>query len=166
VGRYDYRRAIPRWARELPEAEDTWRRINELLYDGWQPAAVRRELNIPDSKKASLELYANKYRYRRVLAPVSRLREELARGTAALAPDTVKLLRMVVEQSLSPGAELDRINRSAALIGKFIVLVENMGRSAEEQEAKREQADSGQTAAVDPGDALRRMCELYGIKLG
>jgi hypothetical protein len=45
-------------------------------------------------------------------------------------------------------------------------LVENMGRSAEEQEAKREHAESGQTAAVDPGDALRRMCELYGIKLG
>jgi hypothetical protein len=73
---------------------------------------------------------------------------------------------MVVEQSLSPGAELDKINRSAELLGKFMHLVENMGRSAEEQEAKREDAESGKTAAVDPGDALRRMCELYGIKLG
>jgi hypothetical protein len=56
---------IPRWAQEF--GAETWERIGELLYDGWRPCDVRRELDLPSRTKRSLEECAKKYRHRRVL---------------------------------------------------------------------------------------------------
>ena len=155
---------IPRWAKEL--GETTWSRINALLHDGWQPRAVARELGITESKLSSLTVHARKYRYRRILAPVSRLRECLAEGTAAITPDTIKLLRVAVEQSLSPGVDLDKINRTAEVLSKFMAAVEQMGQRAEASERERQRDESSTGERIDLDETLRRMFDKYNIRLG
>ena len=153
---------IPRWAVDL--GEDAWERINTLLYDGWQPRAVARELGIPEGKLSSLTVHARKYRYRRILAPVSRLRECLAEGTAAITPDTIKLLRVAVEQSLSPGVDLDKINRTAEVLSKFMAAVEQMGQRAEAGERERQRDESSTGVRIDPDEILRRILDKYDIR--
>jgi len=134
--------AIPRWVRTAAEAIGSdaatlLERINELLYDGYQPAAVMSELGIPEQQERSLEIYGRKYSHRRILAPIARLREVLAEGVMALSPKTVELLRLVVEQGLSPECSENKRNRSAEVIGKFAELMLAEGRKAEDREAEK-----------------------------
>src|SRR3972149_3132959 len=101
---------IPRWVVKAAEAA-SWdpavllTQIDELLYDGWQPSKVRAKLEIPEQQERSLEQYATKYRYRRVLAPRPGVREPRGGGAEPLSRDCVKLFGLVMQQSLAEGTD-------------------------------------------------------------
>ena len=149
---------MPRWAEEL--GAETWQRINELLYEGWQPAAVRRELDIPDSKKRSLEVHARKYRHRRILAPLARLNELLAGGAESIGPDYLTLLRMVIEQGLT---DETKCVRTAAVLGKFFGKILEVGAKQEEEAERRDRESRRQTVMANPQEAVRALLEMYGV---
>lgn len=151
---------IPRWAHGL--GDETWERINELLYEGWQPSAVRKELRIPDRHKRSLELYARKYRHRRVLAPLARLSEVLASGMEGLGPDFVTLLRLCLEQALSNTKVQPRM---AAVLGKIIGKMLDIGADKEEAEATREREQRKQEITGDAAEAMRQLLAHYDVHL-
>ncbi len=148
---------IPRWVEDLRPG--TLERINELLYNGWQPSAVRRELELPESKRRSLEIHARKYRHRRVLAPLARLNELLAGGAEAIGPDYLKLLGMVIEQALTD--ETKRV-RTAGVLGKFFGKIMEVGAKHQEAEERRER-DAKRPAISDPQEVVRQLLEMYGV---
>ena len=149
----------PLWARKL--SQKTWERVNELLYEGWQPAAVRRELKIPARHKRSLELYARKFRSRRVLAPLARLSELIAGGVEQLGPDFLKLLRLATEQALSnPKMQA----RMAAVLSKFMAGMLKLGAETQEAESKREREEQSQQVTSDAAETMRRMLADYGVR--
>ena len=150
---------IPRWAKPL--GEKTWGRIKELLYDGWQPRAVMRDLKLPESKLRSLTLLARKYRYRRVIAPVSRLREALAGGVAAMGTDTLKLLQMAIQQGLTDEKKSARV---AQMLGEFVDRVERLAQRAEEAEARQKREETGDSK-TDAIAAFREAVRSVGIVL-
>jgi len=147
----------PRWASELSTEE--WGRLNDLLYEGWQPAAVRRELQIADNKKRSLEQYARRFRNRRILAPVGKLAEMIANGSVELGPDFLRLLRMVIEQGLS---DEHKSQRAAATLGKFFGKVLEVGARTEAAETERER-DNREQGTLDAAAAMKRMLADYGV---
>ena len=150
---------IPRWAEPL--GEETWGRINELLYEGWQPRAVLRELKLPANKRSSLTVLARKYRYRRIIAPVSRLREALADGVAGMGNDTVKLLQMAVQQGLTDETKSARV---AQILGEFVDRVEAIAQRAEKTELEKKRAEAGKPQG-DPMAAFRDAVRGLGIVL-
>lgn len=155
---------IPRWASDL--GPETWERVNELLYEGWQPAAVRHALDIPEIKKRSLEKYAERYRHRRIMAPVTRLAELLAGGALEMGPDFLKLLNMVVSQGLSGGDDARRSQRAAAILAKFMATLLKMGAEHETAEIERQRQEAGEGARgrVDPAEIMRKVLAEYGVK--
>ena len=148
--------AIPQWA--LPLGGEVWERINELLYEGWQPAAVMRELKLPHNKKRSLEVHARRYRNRRILAPLARLNELLAGGAEGIGPDYLKLLRMVVDQALT---DEKKGIRAAAILGKFFGKIIEVGAKHEAIEAEREKETRG---AADPQEVVAQILAMYGLE--
>jgi hypothetical protein len=146
----------PRWAADLSDLG--WERVNELLYDGWQPAAVHRELGLPDSKLRSLQQYARRFKHRRILAPVSKLSELLAAGSLELGPDFLKVLRVTIDQGLS---DPDKTQRTAAVVGKVIGKVLEIGAQQEEAEQRREREER-RPDKVDVAEAMRELLSHYG----
>jgi hypothetical protein len=147
----------PRWAKEL--GAETWARINELLYEGHQPAAVATAVELPESKRRSLQLHARKYRHRRVLAPLARLTELLAAGTLDLGPQFMEVLRLAVEQGLT---DESKTHRTAAIVGKLFGKLLEVGAKHEEREAQREREDK-KPDKVDSQEVVREVMALYGI---
>jgi hypothetical protein len=155
---------IPRWVKTAGEAIGSdaaalFEQVNQLLYDGNQPAAVMRELGIPEQQERSLELHARKFSHRRILAPIARMREVLAEGVMALTPQTVKLLQLVVEQGLNPTCSEDKRSRSAEVIGKFSELMLKESRKVEERQAVGE----GRGNEVIERSAHEAVVEIRGI---
>ena len=158
---------IPRWlvnAAEGAQREpgELWERINALLRDGWQPAAVRRELSIPEQQERSLEELGRKYRYRRVIAPMSRLRETLSAGAASMGPNVVKLFGMVLAQALSPDTEENKRQRAADILVDFLAHVERIGQRAEESEREQDASPTGPTENAE--QMLNRIArDVFGL---
>jgi hypothetical protein len=150
---------IPRWAGEL--GQETWDRINELLYDGWQPAAVRRELKIPETHKRSLEMYARKFSHRIVLAPLARLTETLASGCADLGPEFIRLLRLCVNQAMTNPKAQPRV---AAILGRIMGKILEIGAGKEEAQARREEQRQREHIGRDYAEAMRRILADYGVR--
>lgn len=131
---------IPRWVTRAAEAVG-WEphvllgQIDELLYDGWQPSAVRRKLEIPEQQERSLEQYATKYRYRRVIAPMTRIRESLVGGAEAVSKDCVKLFGLVLSQALSADVDEGKRQRAAEIMLEYMDRVERIGQRTETLDA-------------------------------
>jgi hypothetical protein len=166
------RSAMPTWVKRAAEANGSepgilLERINELLYDGYQPSAVMSELGIPEQQERSLEVYARKYSHRRILAPVARLREALAEGVAALSPKTLDLLRLVVEQGLSPECSESKRSRSAEVIGKFCeLMLGEAGKAEASDEATKGRADEGKVVERLSDEAMAQIRGIYGLPAG
>jgi len=152
---------IPRWANEL--GQEKWARIKELLYEGWQPAAVRRELDIPEKKKRSLEQFAGRYRHRRIMAPLTRLAEMLAGGALSMGPDYLRILGLVVSQGLSTDDESKR-QKAAAILSKFMGKVMQIGAEHEAAEAERQQEERTTDERLDASAVMRQVLDRYGVQ--
>ena len=107
---------IPRWAKELGKGK--WQSLNDLLYEGWRPSDVMRRLKLPASKKRSLEECAKKYRHRRILAPLSKMRELVVRGATEAGPEAMTALPLSIASippRSNPSAMLGQTTASAPL---------------------------------------------------
>lgn len=160
-------KAIPRWVARAAEAVG-WEprvlldQIDELLFDGWQPSAVRRKLEIPEQQERSLEQYAAKYRYRRVLAPMARIREALTAGADAVSKDCVRLFGMVLSQALSDGVDEGKRQRAAEIMLEYMDRVERIGQRTEAMDAADKSKPSGPSENVE--DMLRRVArDIFGV---
>jgi len=143
--------------------------IDELLYDGWQPAKVRSKLEIPEQQERSLEQYATKYRYRRVIAPMTRIREALVAGAEPLSKDCVKLFGLVMQQALSEGTEDGKRQRAAEIMLEYMDRVERIGQRTEtlSKEADASEARQSGGPAESAEEMLRRVAhifDIYGIR--
>lgn len=139
--------------------------IDELLYDGWQPSAVRRKLEIPEQQERSLEQYAVKYRYRRVLAPMARVREALVGGADSVSKDCVKLFGLVLSQALSEGVDEGKRQRAAEIMLEYMDRVERIGQRTETLDAAGKANESKPIENVE--DMLRRVArDIFGVERG
>ena len=160
---------IPRWVVKAAEALSCepavlLGQIDELLYDGWQASKVRAKLALPEQQERSLEQYATKYRYRRVIAPMTRIREELVGGAEPLSKDCVKLFGLVMQQALCGGDEGKR-QRAAEIMLEYMDRVERIGQRAE---TRNEKLDADQTRTGGPAESaeemLRRVArDIFGV---
>jgi len=140
--------------------------IDELLYDGWQPSKVRAKLEIPEQQERSLEQYAVKYRYRRVIAPMTRIREELVHGAEPLSKDCVKLFGLVMQQALAEGTDEGKRQRAAEIMLEYMDRVERIGQRAE---SLGEQLEAQQSKTAGPAESaeemLRRVArDIFGVE--
>lgn len=137
--------------------------IDELLYDGWQPSAVRRKLEIPEQQERSLEQYAVKYRYRRVIAPMARIRESLVSGAEGVSKDCVKLFGLVLSQALSDGVDEGKRQRAAEIMLEYMDRVERIGQRTETLDAAENKPS---TAPVENAEEmLRRVArDIFGVE--
>lgn len=155
---------IPRWAKEL--GQETWERINELLYEGWRPCDVMRELHIPEKKKGSLIQHGKKYRHRRILAPLLLLREQIVQGALELAPDTRTAMRIVIAEAINRDTESHRRQRATSTMLQVFELAEKIGRAAEEAEGDRKRDEDEREQKIDVNEAVRRVLERYSVDGG
>jgi len=164
--------AIPVWVTRAAEAAG-WEpgillgQIDELLYDGWQPAKVRSKLEIPEQQESSLEHYARKYRYRRVIAPMTRIREALVGGAEPLSKDCVKLFGLVMQQALSEGTDEGKRQRAAEIMLEYMDRVERIGERAETLSEKASANETKQSTgtAESAEDMLRHVAnDIYGLE--
>ena len=140
--------------------------IDELLYNGWQPAKVRSKLEIPEQQERSLEQYATKYRYRRVIAPITRIREALVAGAEPLSKDCVKLFGLVMQQALSEGTEDGKRQRAAEIMLEYMDRVERIGQRTEtlSKEADASEARQSGGPAESAEEMLRRVArDIFGV---
>jgi hypothetical protein len=164
--------AFPLWVTRAAEAAGLepgvlMGQIDELLYDGWQPAKVRSKLEIPEQQERSLEEYAKKYRYRRVIAPMTRIREALVAGAEPLSKDCVKLFGLVMQQSLAEGTDEGKRQRAAEIMLEYMDRVERIGQRAEilSEKADANEAKQSGGPAESAEDMLRRVRrDVYGIE--
>ncbi len=163
--------SFPKWVVKAAEAVG-WEpgvllgQIDELLYDGWQPSKVRSKLEIPEQQERSLEQYAVKYRYRRVIAPMTRIREELVGGAEPLSKDCVKLFGLVMQQALSEGTDEGKRQRAAEIMLEYMDRVERIGQRAETLNVELE-AQQSKTAgpAESAEEMLRRVArDIFGVE--
>jgi len=141
--------------------------IDELLYDGWQPAKVRSKLEIPEQQERSLEEYAKKYRYRRVIAPMTRIREALVGGAEPLSKDCVKLFGLVMQQALSEGTDEGKRQRAAEIMLEYMDRVERIGQRAETLSEKADATETKQSSgpAESAEEMLRRVRrDVFGLE--
>ena len=162
---------IPRWVVKAAEALSCepavlLGRIDELLYDGWQASKVRAKLEIPEQQERSLEQYATKYRYRRVIAPMARIREVLVSGAEPLSKDCVKLFGLVMQQALCGGMGAGKLQRAAEVMLEYLDRVERIGQRAE---TLNEKLGADQTKTAGPAESAEEMLrrvrrDIYGIE--
>jgi len=172
--RRDPKPAFPLWVTRAAEAvgrepEALLGQIDELLYDGWQPSKVRSKLQIPEQQESSLEAYAKKYRYRRVIAPLTRIREALVGGAEPLSKDCVKLFGLVMQQSLAEGTDEGKRQRAAEIMLEYMDRVERIGQRAETLSKEADATETKQSGgpAESAEEMLRRVAhifDIYGIK--
>jgi len=162
------KKQLPLWVRRAAEqngsdAVQLLARIDELLYDGWQPSKVMRELAIPEQQERSLEIYArDKFQYRMVIAPMARLRENIAQGAAQMSPDFVKLFGLCMQQSLGE-ADLKQRQRMAEIIVAFLDRTERIAQRAEELDAAKQKNSGGSTESAE--DMLRRVArDVFNVE--
>lgn len=153
---------IPGWAREL--GVRGWARLNQLLFDGWQITALRKEMGLPQSRHNSLQQYAEqRYSDRRIAAPVAAVREALASGMTKIMPDLLTAAKMIVDdakdQSLKPEQRLNAAN----LVARLVEQVERMGRNAEMKELEQRKIEKTTVAAIDPREIVRQVYDILGI---
>ena len=170
--RRDPKPAFPLWVTRAAEAAG-WEpavlmgQIDELLYDGWQPAKVRSKLEIPEQQERSLEEYAKKYRYRRVIAPMTRIREALVGGAEPLSRDCVKLFGLVLQQALSEGTDEGKRQRAAEIMLEYMDRVERIGQRAETLSEKADANEAKQSGgtAESAEEMLRRVArDIFGVE--
>lgn len=154
---------IPRWAKELDKGK--WQSLNELLYEGWRPSDVMRKLKIPASKRRSLELYAKKYRHRRILAPLSKMRELIVRGATEAGPKAMTALRVMVAEAVNDEIEPTRRQRAISVLLQVFELAERIGQGAEKAEAERKREEQPAAVGGDPVAAFKAVCAEYGIAI-
>ena len=162
--------SVPRWVVKAAEALSCepavlLGQIDELLYDGWQASKVRAKLALPEQQERSLEQYATKYRYRRVIAPMTRIREELVGGAEPLSKDCVKLFGLVMQQALCGGTDEGKRQRAAEIMLEYMDRVERIGQRAE---TRNEKLDAQQTQTAGPTESaeemLRRVArDIFGV---
>lgn len=154
---------IPRWA--LTMGKDKWQRLNDLLYEGLRPSDVMRQVKIPASKRRSLELYAKKYRHRRILAPLSKMRELIVRGATEAGPETMTALRVMVAEAVNEDIEPSRRQRAISILLQVFELAERMGQGAEKAEAERKREEQPAAVGGDPVATFKAVCAEYGVAI-
>lgn len=153
---------MPRWAKDL--GEETWARIHELLEAAWDAPDVMRELNLPESKRRSLQLLARKYGPRRRLVLFAQFRDGLLRESWAMGPDFARAMRLIVQLALSPNVkESTQIKATEKLI-EFVRVLGGIMKADESEERERVEAGA-EKRAVDVGAMLRQIGEVYGVTL-
>lgn len=153
---------IPRWARDL--GEETWARIHELLEAAWDAPDVMRELNLPESKRRSLQLLARKYGPRRRLVLFSQFRDGLLRESWAMGPDMARALRLIVQLALSPNVKESTQIKAAEKLIEFIRVLGGVMKSDEAEERARIESGT-EKRTVDVGEMLRQIGQVYGVNL-
>lgn len=156
----DSEKKIPRWASAF---KGKWERINELLYEGRRPCDVMRELKLPERCKSSFRSHAWKYRNRRVLAPLTTLRELIVRGAAEAGPSVMKAIQVMLSDAIREDGDPDRRDRAIRVLLDLFDKAERSGRSVEEAERQRVAADTPEKHddKLDPVTAFRiAMAEL------
>ena len=89
----------PRWARDL--TDNTWERINELLDKGWRTMDIVRELEIPDAKVRSLQVYVQRYGPQRRLHQFARFKDALLEGIEELGEEMIDGLKVTAAMAVS-----------------------------------------------------------------
>lgn len=150
----------PRWARSL--GQEKWDELNELLHEGWDISDIMRRLDIPESNRRSLQLYARPFGPRRRLILFSRFADTLLSGGEKLGPDFVKALSLIAAKAVSPDVKESTQIRACELLVQF---TQTLGKltaadAKAEEERRREETDK---TTMDPARMRRELLELYGI---
>ncbi len=153
---------IPRWAKPL--GTDTWERINELLYEGWDLSDLMRKLKIPDSKKRSLQVHARKFGPRRRLLQFAMFKDALVAGAADMGSDFARAMTLIAKCAVSEDVKTSTQQRACDLMNTFAKTIEGLMKVDAEAEQKRERDEKGTTEQVDVDEALRRILDVYGVR--
>jgi len=152
---------LPRWGREL--GEETWTRINELLHDGFDANDVVRELELPEAKRRSLQVYARKFGPRRRLLAFAAFKDALLSGAVECSKDFAKSLSLIAQYAVSEKVKPGKQLRAVELLTKFTQALSTMMSAEEKVEAER--GAEPQRAKIDAQDVLRQIMDVYGVRV-
>ena len=153
---------IPRWASEL--GEERWERINDLLYDGWDTMDIVRELELPQPKVRSLQLYARKFGPRRRVQLFAEFKDALIGGAAELGPDFVKALRLIAANAVSEEVKESTQRKACELMTEFTKVITKLAAGDEAAEAERQQEERTTDERLDASAVMRQVLDRYGVQ--
>lgn len=152
----------PRWARELPE--ETWDKLLEMLYAGWDVPDIMRTLELPERKRRSLQLYAAKFSPRRRLHLFGKFKDALLGGAPVLGKEFTKALALVAQSAVSPGVKESTQQRAVLLMIEFTKALRRMMQDDQVKEAERERVEAGGPKTVDAAQVVADLKAIYGIR--
>lgn len=152
---------IPRWASKF--TTETWERINELLYKGWRPSDVHRELKLPARCKRSLETHARKYAHRRILAPLTTLRELIVRGAQEAGPDTMEAIRIMLSDAINYDSDPKRRERAVSILLDLFGKAESIGQAQEQAQQQKQDTKESKSETTDLASAFRAVLAERGM---
>jgi len=153
---------MPRWVKPL--GKETWERINELLYEGWDTNDIMRELSIPAKKLHSLQNLAQKFGPRRRLRMFATFKDAMLEGAVLMGPDFAKAMGLIAACAVSPGVKTSTQQTACRLMDRFartlarVMVVDEVA----EKERTRDEDRRGQT--IDANQAVRDVLASYGVQ--
>ncbi len=159
--------SIPRWAKDLGteqrDAEATWERINELLHDGFDAPDVIRELELPEGKLRSLQVYARKYGPRRRLIAFATFKDALLSGAVENRHKFITALGVICGHALSTDIPVAKQQAAFLLMTEYVKAMARVTKDDRDRESVREKTKKS-GAKVDAGEVVDRIHDIYGIK--
>lgn len=155
---------MPRWFADVGD-DEKWEQLQNLLRDGWDTSDILRVLELPESKKRSLQVYARKFGPRRRLERFEEFKEALVKGAAQVGPDFIKALSLVASHAVSPDVKPSTQRQACILMTEFAKMVNRVMADEVSQEQERQRKESGE-AKIDPAEAVKQILEAYGKSNG
>lgn len=151
----DELKKLPRWARTLGKNETetlaAWDRMNELLSGGWENTDVFRECKLPQGKRRSFQLYAQKFGPRRRLMHFARLKDGLLANGATFSKDVLRSLSVIAAMAVSPETDEKVQLRAFEAMARYTEMLARLTQddAADEETRKATEADGDETLDVD-----------------
>lgn len=152
---------IPRWAQPL--GQEKWERLRELVRQGWDVSDIMRELGLPESKRRSLQVFAEPYGPRRRLVLFGKLKDALMGAGADVGPDFKKSLSLIASLLVSDHTKDSTRLRAFELITKYVLAMGKLMKPEMDSDKEREREEAGKGVTTDPDQFVRDFCRELGV---